>query len=156
MAEENKEEKLGEAKSAEAKSEGGKVKLSKKTADILKAVEELSVLELNELVKALEDKFGVSSAPVAMAAPAAGAVPAGGEAAPAEEKAAYDVVLAESGANKISVIKALREINQNLGLAEAKGLADNPGKTILEGAKKEDAESAKKKLEDAGAKVELK
>ena len=76
--------------------------------------------------------------------------------APAEEKAAYDVVLAESGANKISVIKALREINQNLGLAEAKGLADNPGKAILEGAKKEDAESAKKKLEEAGAKVELK
>ena len=156
MAEENKEEKLSEAKSAEAKSEGGKVKLSKKTADILKTVEELSVLELNELVKALEDKFGVSSAPVAMAAPAAGAVPAGGEAAPAEEKAAYDVVLAESGANKISVIKALREINQNLGLAEAKGIADNPGKAILEGAKKEDAESAKKKLEEAGAKVELK
>jgi len=156
MAEENKEEKLSEAKSAEAKSEGGKVKLSKKTADILKAVEELSVLELNELVKALEEKFGVSSAPVAMAAPAAGVVPAGGEAAPTEEKAAYDVVLADSGANKISVIKALREINQNLGLAEAKGIADNPGKAILEGAKKEDAESAKKKLEEAGAKIELK
>src|SRR3990170_1779962 len=124
---------------AEEKHEEKKeIKLSKKTADILKAVEELSVLELNELVKALEDKFGVSSAPVAMAAPAAG------------------VVLAESGANKISVIKALREINQNLGLAEAKGIADNPGKAILEGAKKEDAEAAKQKLEAAGAKVELK
>ena len=142
---------------AEEKQEEKKeIKLSKKTADIFKTVEELSVLELNELVKALEEKFGVSSAPVAMAAPAAGAVPAGGEAAPTEEKAAYDVVLTDSGANKISVIKALREINQNLGLAEAKGLADNPGKAILEGAKKEDAESAKKKLEDAGAKVELK
>jgi len=152
------EEKLSEARSAEAKSEGGKekIKLSKKAGEILKAVEELSVLELNELVKALEDKFGVSSAPMAMAAPAAGAVPAGGEAAPAEEKAAYDVVLADSGANKIAVIKALREINQNLGLAEAKGIADNPGKAILEGAKKEDAEAAKQKLEAAGAKVELK
>jgi large subunit ribosomal protein L7/L12 len=156
MAEEKKEEKLIEAKSAEAKSEGGKVKLSKKSEEILKAVEELSVLELNELVKALEDKFGVSSAPVAMAAPAAGAVPAGGEAAQAEEKAAYDVVLTDSGASKIAVIKALRELNQNLGLAEAKGIADNPGKPILEGAKREDAEAAKKKLEGAGAKVELK
>jgi len=146
---------LSEAKSPEAKSEGGKVKLSKKTADILKAVEELSVLELNELVKGLEEKFGVSSAPAAMALPAQAGAPVDGEAAP-EEKAAYDVVLADSGANKIAVIKALREINQNLGLAEAKGLADNPGKAILEGAKKEDAESAKKKLEDAGAKVELK
>jgi large subunit ribosomal protein L7/L12 len=156
MAEEKQEEKVSEAKPTEAKSEGGKVKLSKKSEEILKSVEAMSVLELNELVKALEDRFGVSSAPVAMAAPAAGAAPAGGEAAPAEEKAAYDVVLADSGANKISVIKALREINQNLGLAEAKGIADNPGKPILEGAKKEDAEAAKKKLEGAGAKVELK
>ena len=147
MAEEIKEEKK------EKKSE---IKLSKKAEEILKSVEEMSVLELNELVKALEDKFGVSSAPVAMAAPAAGAAPAGGEAAPAEEKAAYDVVLTGSGENKISVIKALREINQNLGLAEAKGLADNPGKAILEGAKKEDAEAAKKKLTEAGATVELK
>ena len=146
MAEEIKEE----------KKEVKEVKLSKKAGEILKAVEELSVLELNELVKALEDKFGVSSAPVAMAAPAAGAAPACGEAAPAEEKAAYDVVLTDSGANKIAVIKALRELNQNLGLAEAKGIADNPGKPILEGAKKEDAEAAKKKLEEAGAKVELK
>src|SRR3989304_210808 len=140
----------------EKKEKKSEIKLSKKAEEILKSVEEMSVLELNELVKALEDKFGVSSAPVAMAAPAAGAAPAGGGAAPAEEKAAYDVVLTGSGENKISVIKALREINQNLGLAEAKGLADNPGKAILEGAKKEDAESAKKKLEDAGAKVELK
>ena len=155
MVEEKQEEKVSEAKPTEAKSEGGKVKLSKKAEEILKSVEEMSVLELNELVKALEDKFGVSSAPMAMAAPAAGAVPAGGEAAP-EEKAAYDVVLADSGANKIAVIKALREINQNLGLAEAKGIADNPGKAILEGAKKEDAEAAKQKLEAAGAKVELK
>ncbi|OGC62462.1 50S ribosomal protein L7/L12 [candidate division WWE3 bacterium RIFCSPLOWO2_01_FULL_53_14] len=140
----------------EKKEKKSEIKLSKKAEEILKSVEEMSVLELNELVKALEDKFGVSSAPVAMAAPAAGAAPAGGEAAPAEEKAAYDVVLTGSGENKISVIKALREINQNLGLAEAKGLADNPGKAILEGAKKEDAEAAKKKLTEAGATVELK
>src|SRR3972149_3168115 len=139
----------------EKKEKKSEIKLSKKAEEILKSVEEMSVLELNELVKALEDKFGVSSAPMAMAAPAAGAVPAGSEAAP-EEKAAYDVVLADSGANKIAGIKALREINQHLGLAEAKGIADNPGKAILEGAKKEDAESAKKKLEEAGAKVELK
>lgn len=154
-AKEKKEDKLSGAESAEAKSEGG---LSKGAAEVLKAVEELSVLELNELVKALEEKFGVSAAPVAMAAPIVGAgTPAtGGDAAPAEEKASYDVVLTGSGENKISVIKALRELNQNLGLAEAKGLADNPGKTILEGAKKEEAEAAKKKLTDAGATVELK
>ncbi|MEX2053665.1 MAG: 50S ribosomal protein L7/L12 [Patescibacteria group bacterium] len=154
MAEETKEEKLSEAKSAS----GGKaaVKLSKKAQEILDAVGEMSVLELNDLVKSLEEKFGVSSAPMAVAAPAAGGAPAGGEAAQAEEKAAYDVVLTGSGENKIAVIKALRELNQNLGLAEAKGLADNPGKAILEGAKKEEAEAAKKKLEAAGAKVELK
>ncbi|MDP1710799.1 MAG: 50S ribosomal protein L7/L12 [candidate division WWE3 bacterium] len=127
------------------------MKLSKKAQEVLDAVGEMSVLELNELVKALEEKFGVSAAPVAaVAAPVAG-----GEAAP-EEKAAYDVILTGSGENKISVIKALRELNQNLGLAEAKALADNPGKPILEGAKKEEAEAAKQKLEAAGAKVELK
>ena len=146
---------MAEEKAEEKKEKKSEVKLSKGAADVLKAVEEMSVLELNELVKALEEKFGVSSAPMAMAAPVAGAAPAGGEAA-AEEKAFYDVVLTGSGENKIAVIKALREINQNLGLAEAKGLADNPGKAILEGAKKEDAEAAKKKLTDAGGTVELK
>uniref|UniRef100_A0A831Z310 Large ribosomal subunit protein bL12 n=1 Tax=candidate division WWE3 bacterium TaxID=2053526 RepID=A0A831Z310_UNCKA len=153
MAEEIQEEKK------EKKSE---VKLSKKAQEVLDAVGEMSVLELNELVKALEEKFGVSAAPVAAVAasavPVAGATTAtavGGEAAP-EEKATYDVVLTASGENKIAVIKALRELNQNLGLAEAKNLADNPGKPILEGVKKEEAEAAKKKLEEAGAKVELK
>ncbi len=139
-----------------AKEEKKEVKLSKKAEDILKAVEELSVLELNDLVKALEEKFGVSASPVAaVAAPVAGAAPAG-TAAPVEEKSFYDVILTDSGANKISVIKAVREINQNLGLKEAKDLVDAPPKPILEGAKKEEAESAKKKLEGAGAKVELK
>lgn len=134
-----------------------KAKVSKKVEDLVKSVEELSVLELNELVKALEEKFGVSAAPVAVAAPAAGTT-VGGEAgaAPTEEKAAYDVVLTGSGENKIAVIKAVREINQNLGLKEAKDLVDAPPKPILEGAKKEDAEAAKKKLTDAGATVELK
>jgi len=131
------------------------VKVSKKVADVIKTVEELSVLELNELVKALEDKFGVSAAPVAVAAPAAGGAPAE-DAAPVEEKANYDVILTGSGENKIAVIKAVREINQNLGLKEAKDLVDAPPKPILEGAKKEDAEAAKKKLTDAGATVELK
>ncbi len=141
-----------EEKAEEKKEKKPEVKLSKKAEEVLKSVEEMSVLELNELVKALEEKFGVSAAPVA----AVVAPVAGGEAAPEEEKAAYDVVLTGSGENKISVIKALRELNQNLGLAEAKGLADNPGKAILEGAKKEEAEAAKKKLTDAGATVELK
>lgn len=156
MAEETvKEGKVSEAKSA---SGGKEIKLSKKAEEILKAVEEMSVLELNELVKALEEKFGVSAAPMA-AAPVVGAVSAAGGAdgaAPVEEKAAYDVVLTDSGATKIAVIKAVREINQNLGLKEAKDLVDAPPKPILEGAKKEDAEEAKKKLEGAGAKVELK
>ena len=130
------------------------VKLSKGAADVMAAVEKMSVLELNDLVKALEEKFGVSAA--AMAAPAA-APAAGGDAAPAaEEKPAYDVVLTAAGDQKIAVIKAVREINQNLGLAEAKALVDAPGKPIAEGVKKDEAEAAKKKLEAAGATVELK
>lgn len=123
--------------------------------EIIKEIESLTVLQLNELVKALEEKFGVSAA--AMAAPAA--APAGaGEATPeaAEEKAEYDVVLAAAGDQKIKVIKAVRELNQNLGLKEAKELVESTPKTVMEKAKKEDAETAKKKLEEAGAKVELK
>lgn len=144
---------MAEKKAKETKKE--EVKLSKASADVMAAVEKMSVLELNELVKALEEKFGVSAA--AIAAPAA-AAPAGGEAPAeeAEEKSAYDVVLTGSGDQKIAVIKAVREINQNLGLAEAKALVDNPGKPIAEGVKKEEAEEAKKKLEAAGATVELK
>lgn len=124
---------------------------NKKLDSIIAEVEKLSVLELADLVKALEEKFGVSAAPVAMA----GAAPVAAEAA-AEEKSEYDVVLTEAGANKIAVIKALREIKSDLGLVEAKALAESAPKTILEGAKKEDADAAKAKLEEAGAKVELK
>jgi large subunit ribosomal protein L7/L12 len=115
------------------------------------ALDSMSVMELNDLVKAIEEKFGVSAA--AMAAPAAGG---GGAAAPAaEEKTEFTVVLAEAGANKVSVIKAVREIT-GLGLKEAKDLVDGAPKPVKEGLPKADAEAAKKKLEEAGAKVELK
>lgn len=129
-------------------------KISKE--ELIEAIEQMSVLELNDLVKAIEEKFGVSAA--SMAAPAAGQTPAAsGDAAPAgEEKTSFDVELTESGANKIGVIKAVREINANLGLAEAKTLVESAPKMILEGAKKEAAQEAKKKLEAAGAKVTLK
>ena len=119
---------------------------------LVEQIEKLSVLEVAELVKALEEKFGVSAAAPMMAAPAAGAAAA----APAEEQDAYDVVITSGGANKIAVIKAVRELNQTLGLKEAKDLVEAAPKTVLEGAKKEDAQAAKKKLEDAGATVELK
>lgn len=121
--------------------------------EIIKAIEEMSVLELSELVKALEDKFGVSAsaAPVMMAAmPGAGA-----PAAAAEEKTEFDVVYKAPGANKINVIKAVREIT-SLGLKEAKELVDNPPKNIKEGVSKEEAEEIKKKLTEAGAEVEVK
>lgn len=119
---------------------------------LVEQIEKLTVLEVADLVKALEEKFGVSAAAPMMAAPAAGAAAA----APAEEKDTFDVVLKAGGANKIGVIKAVRELNQTLGLKEAKDLVEAAPKTLLEGAKKEDAEAAKKKLEEAGATVELK
>jgi large subunit ribosomal protein L7/L12 len=116
----------------------------------LTALDGMSVMELNDLVKAIEDKFGVSAA--AMAAPAAG----GGAAAPVvEEKTEFTVMLLEAGANKVSVIKAVRELT-GLGLKEAKDLVDGAPKPVKEGIAKADAEAAKKKLEEAGAKVELK
>src|SRR3954466_5985689 len=119
--------------------------------DFLTALDSMSVMELNDLVKAIEEKFGVSAA--AMAAPAAGG---GGAAAPvAEEKTEFTVQLMEAGAQKVSVIKAVREIT-GLGLKEAKDLVDGAPKAVKEGMNKADAEAAKKKLEDAGAKVELK
>jgi large subunit ribosomal protein L7/L12 len=118
----------------------------------LTALDSMTVLELNDLVKAIEEKFGVSAA--SMAAPAAG-VAAGGGAAAVEEKTEFTVVLAEAGANKVGVIKAVREIT-GLGLKEAKDLVDGAPKPVKEGIAKADAEAAKKKLEEAGAKVELK
>lgn len=128
--------------------------MSEKVEKIVKLVEELSVMELSELVKALEEKFGVSAMPVmAAGAPAAGA--AGAPAEAAEEKSEYDVMLTASGDQKIAVIKAVREINQDLGLKEAKDLVDAAPKS-LGTMKKADAEEAKKKLEAAGATVELK
>ena len=117
----------------------------------LTALDSMTVMELSELVKAIEEKFGVSAA--AMAAPAAGGGAA--TAAVAEEKTDFDVVLKEAGANKVSVIKAVREIT-GLGLKEAKDLVDGAPKTVKEAMPKADAEAAKKKLEDAGAKAELK
>lgn len=123
---------------------------------IVEQVEKSTVLELNELVKALEKKFGVSAMPLVASAPAAGEVGSATNAAPAEEKSAFDVILANTGANKIAVIKAVREIKPELGLKEAKDLVDTAPKPVLEQAKKEDAESAKTKLEAAGAQVELK
>jgi len=120
---------------------------------LVEQIEKLSVLEVADLVKALEEKFGVSAAAPMMMA---GAAPAGAAAAPAEEKDSFDVVLAAGGANKIGVIKVVRELNQTLGLKEAKDLVEAAPKVLLEGAKKEDAEAAKKKLEEAGATVELK
>jgi large subunit ribosomal protein L7/L12 len=119
----------------------------------LSAVDGMSVMELNDLVKAIEEKFGVSAA--AMAAPAAGGGGGGGGAAAAEEKTEFTVVLTDAGGNKVSVIKAVREIT-GLGLKEAKDLVDGAPKPVKEGVAKADAEAAKKKLEEAGAKVELK
>ncbi|ADG16954.1 50S ribosomal protein L7/L12 [Paraburkholderia atlantica] len=119
--------------------------------DILEAVGSMSVLELNELVKAFEEKFGVSAAAVAVAGPAGVA----GGAAAAEEQTEFTVILAETGANKVSVIKAVRELT-GLGLKEAKDLVDGAPKPVKEAVPKAAAEEAKKKLEEAGAKVEIK
>ncbi|MDO8487062.1 MAG: 50S ribosomal protein L7/L12 [Candidatus Curtissbacteria bacterium] len=120
-------------------------------------IEKLSVVELSELVHALEDKFGVSaSAGVAMAAPQSAGAAAGGAEGADEGQTTFNVVLTDTGANKISVIKAIRELVPTLGLKEAKDIADAPPKNILEGVNKETATEAKTKLETAGAKVELK
>ena len=125
---------------------------SEKVVKLIEDVKSLTVMELSELVKELEEEFGVSAAaPVAVAA----AAPAAGAAAAAEEKTEFDVVLAEAGAEKIKVIKAVREIT-GLGLAEAKALVDGAPKTVKEAASKDEAEELKKKLEEVGAKVELK
>ena len=119
--------------------------------DILEAVGQMSVMELNDLVKAFEEKFGVSAAAMAVAGPAGG----GAAAAAVEEQTEFTVILAEVGSNKVGVIKAVREIT-GLGLKEAKDLVDGAPKPVKEGIAKADAEAAKKKLEEAGAKAELK
>ena len=122
--------------------------------DVLESIEAWTVLDLNKLVKGIEDKFGVSAAAMAPVAAAGGAA-AGGAAPAAEEKATFDVILAEVGANKIQVIKELRAVT-TLGLKEAKDLVDAAPKPIKNGASKEEAASIKQKLEAVGAKVELK
>ena len=119
----------------------------------ISALDSMSVMELNDLVKAIEEKFGVSAA--AMAAPGGGGGGGGAAAAVVEEQTEFTVMLTEIGANKVQVIKAVREIT-GLGLKEAKDLVDGAPKPVKEGLAKADAEAAKKKLEDAGAKSELK
>ncbi|HKL76255.1 MAG TPA: 50S ribosomal protein L7/L12 [Halanaerobiales bacterium] len=119
--------------------------------EIIEAIEEMSVLELSELVEELEEKFGVSAAAPVAAAGAAGGQEGGGE----EEQTEFDVFLAEIGSKKINVIKAVRELT-GLGLKEAKSVVDDAPQNVKEGLSKEDAEEMKEKLEDAGATVELK
>jgi large subunit ribosomal protein L7/L12 len=121
--------------------------------EILDAIAAKTVLEISELIKMMEDKFGVSAAAAVAVAPAGGG--AGAAAAPVEEKTEFTVVLTEAGANKVNVIKAVRELT-SLGLKEAKDLVDGAPKPVKEGVNKADADAAKKKLEDAGAKVEIK
>ena len=118
--------------------------------ELIDQIDKLTVLELADLVKQLEEKYGVSAA-----APAAVAVAAPGAAAPAAEKTEFDVILAEAGAEKIKVIKAVREVT-SLGLTEAKSFVESAPKAVKEGVSKDEAESVKKKLEEAGAKVEIK
>lgn len=127
-----------------------KEELSKKLQGILDDISELSILELADLVEAMEEEFGVSAVATAPAAASAG------EEEEKEEKSAYDVSLEEIGDNKIAVIKAVRELDQNLGLKEAKELVESAPASILEQAPVEEAEEAKEKLEEAGGKVELK
>lgn len=123
--------------------------------ELMKAIEEMSVLELSDLVKSLEEKFGVSASAMAVAAPAAAGAPAG-DSAPAEEQTVFNVVIANSGAQKIAVIKALRELVPTLGLKEAKDLVDAAPKEVMNGVNKKTADEAKEKLTTAGATVELK
>lgn len=131
------------------------VQLSPKISELISSIENMTVLELSNLVKALEDKFGVTAAAPVAAVAAGLAGQAAGAQAPAEEKTAFTVVLANSGPNKIQVIKEIRSIT-TLGLKEAKDLVEAAPKTIKESVPKEEAEQIKKKLEAVGAKIELK
>lgn len=155
---EKPQEKRGQEPKAEekVKEQKPKVQVSAKLEGIIKSIEELSVLELSELVKALQEKFGVSAVPVVAAAAPQATAPATTEEGLSEGQTTFNVILANSGANKISVIKALREINPQLGLKDAKDIADAPPKEILTGVNKATADEAKQKLTAAGATVELK
>jgi large subunit ribosomal protein L7/L12 len=152
---EAKEEIKEEVKEAAKPAPEKEIKVSGKLADFIKEIEKLTVLELADLVKALEQKFGVSAAPVAVAAPTGGQAAGGEEAAQDEGQTTFNVILADSGANKISVIKAVRGLVPTLGLKEAKDLVDAAPKPVLEGVGKDAANEAKQKLEAAGGKVEL-
>jgi len=145
MAEEKKE-------AQEATDEKKDVKVPEKFKKLVEEIEKMSVLDLSELVSILEDKFGVSAAAPAMAMAAA---PGAGDADAAEEKSEFNIELTDAGSNKIAVIKAVREIT-GLGLADAKGIVDAAPKAVKEGVPKADAEEAKKKIEEAGGKAELK
>ncbi len=134
---------------AEEKTE---IKLDAKLQKIAESIEALTVVEMSELAKYLEEKFGVSAMPMMAAAPAAGAA----DAAPAEEKTAFNVVITAAGEQKLAVIKAVRELRQDLGLMDAKKLVETTPAELLTGVKKEEADAAKAALEAAGAKVELK
>jgi large subunit ribosomal protein L7/L12 len=123
--------------------------------DVLSYIENVSIIELNDLIKAIEEKFGVKADQFAMAAPAGGAAGAAAAPAQAEEKTEFDVVLANAGANKIQVIKVVRELT-SLGLKEAKDLVDGAPKPVKTGVNKEDAQKMKAKLEEVGATVEVK
>jgi large subunit ribosomal protein L7/L12 len=129
------------------------IKLSEKLEKIAREIQGLNVVEVADLAKYLEDKFGVSAMPTMAAAPVAGAAAAG---APAEEKTAFTVMLTAVGENKLGVIKAVREILPSLGLMDAKKLVESAPKELLKDVKKDQAEEAKKKVEAAGGKVELK
>ena len=131
-----------------------KTELSKEVSSLVESIKKLSLVQVSELVKALEEEFGVSAAaPMMMGAMPAGA---GAAAAPAEEQTEFDVVLKDAGSNKIGAIKAVRSLKPELGLGEAKAFVEAAPKLVLEGAKKEDANNAKKLLEEAGCVVELK
>jgi len=145
---------MAEEEKTEVVAEETKKEVPAKFKSLIDEIDKMSVLDLSEFVKVLEDHYGVSAA--APMAVMAGVPAAAGEAEAVEEKTAFDVVLTDAGAQKIAVIKAVREIKPDLGLKEAKDLVDGAPKEVLKGAKKEDAEAAKAKLEAAGAKVEVK
>ena len=150
MSEENKNQNQENTATSGTLEEASAVKIPEKFKGIVESIEKMSVLDLNELVKLLEKKFGVSAAAVAVASPLAGAAGAAGE-----EKTIFNLELKDAGAQKIGVIKVVKEV-LGLGLKESKDLVDSAPAMIKEGLKKDEAEDIKKKLEAAGAKVELK
>lgn len=152
--EKKEEESKEEEKTSDSQDESEEVEVPEKFKSLVEEIEKMSVLDLSELVKILEKKFGVSASAPAMAVAAAPGA-AGAEGGEAEEKDSFDVELTDAGGNKIAVIKAVRAVTE-MGLKEAKDLVDGAPKVVKEGAKKEEAEDMKKQLEEAGAKITLK